>query len=87
MNKYKLCDWVYTYSENGLIFKHQIQYAFDREYKITGKPGLQKEETLFKLKREALAAMKAAGIEKSTLKKEFMKQHGGLTAKDFLKDD
>ena len=86
MNKYKLCDWVYTYGEDGLIYKHQIQYAFDKEYKITGRPGLIKEENLYKLKRDALAAMKAAGIEKSTLKKEFMKRVEVKNGEYYYKD-
>lgn len=67
MGKFKIDEWVYTYDEQGLVYKHQVRGNVGVFYALTGKSEPVNTQYVFKTKKECLKAMKDAGIQKASL--------------------
>ena len=67
MGKFKIDEWVYTYDEQGLVYKHQVRGNVGVFYILTGKSEPINTQYIFKTKKECLKAMKGAGIQKASL--------------------
>lgn len=67
MSRFNIGDLVYTYDEQGLIYKNQVLGVVGGFYMLTGRPEPVNTQYVFRTKKECLQAMKKAGIEKKSL--------------------
>lgn len=67
MSRFNIGNLVYTYDEQGLIYKNQVLGVVGGFYMLTGRPEPVNTQYVFRTKKECLQAMKDAGIEKKSL--------------------